>query len=71
LITDDVVANADCVLVAVLVTLVVTVAFAVCALLTDIVGVEDRVAKALRLADLSPPGGGGAASLAAINIAVI
>jgi hypothetical protein len=51
LITDDVVANADCVLVAVLVTLVVTVAFAVCALLTDIVGVEDRVAKALRLAD--------------------
>jgi hypothetical protein len=45
------VANADNVLDAGLVTLAVTVAFADCVLLTDIVGVEDRVAKALRLAD--------------------
>jgi len=55
----------------VLVTLAVTVAFADCVLPTDIVGVEDRVAKALRLADLLPLGAGGAASLAAKNIAVI
>lgn len=71
LILDEVVARADNVLVATRATLVVVVALADCELLTDIVGVEDSVAKALRLADLLPPGAGGAASLAAINIAVI
>jgi hypothetical protein len=39
--------------------------------LTDLVADEDTVAKALRLADLLPPGTGGAASLAPINIAVM